>query len=389
MGEISHRKRVVMLGGGHAHLMALRQLATAPPAGLDITLVSRHDHSVYSGMIPGVIAGHYDIAEAQINLPRLCQNLPGLSWRRADVNHLDSGRQLLHCRNGDPIPYDILSIDTGAETAPSISAAGACGVVAVKPVEQLVDQWQPLCQRISRRLHNHPHDTPVICIVGGGAAAVEVALALVYRLQRDTGGLWRRIQWQLVSAGDNLLPSHNRRVQSKLRAILQAHGFHLQFNTEVRQITPRDDCFSVVSEGGAQWTAHEVIQATRVRAPDWLQGSALQRTQDGFLRVNGHLQSLSHPTVFATGDIAHFEPRPLPKSGVYAVRQGKTLAANLLRLARGEQLLNYRPQRHCLSLVSLGQRRAIASRGKLSACGAWVWHWKNRIDRRFIAQFKC
>jgi NADH dehydrogenase FAD-containing subunit len=88
--------------------------------------------------------------------------------------------------------------------------------------------------------------------------------------------------------------------------------------------------------------------------------------------------------VYAAGDCATLRSGPVPKSGVYALRQGEALALNFRRLARGEPALAYRPQRHALLLLSCGRRYAIAERGPWSAEGRWVWWWKNRIDRAWV-----
>lgn len=98
--------------------------------------------------------------------------------------------------------------------------------------------------------------------------------------------------------------------------------------------------------------------------------------------------TLSHPNVFATGDIASFATIDLPKAGVYAVRQGPLLADNLLRASKGQPLRDYRPQRHYLMLISTGERYAVAARGRWTAEGAWAWRWKDWIDRRFVQRFQ-
>ena len=100
------------------------------------------------------------------------------------------------------------------------------------------------------------------------------------------------------------------------------------------------------------------------------------------------LQSVSHPEVFALGDCATLRDAPHPKSGVYAVRHGEALVENLRRLVAGAPLEPYVPQKKARSLLlTCGARYAIAERGGWSAQGRWVWWWKNRIDRRWIASF--
>ena len=51
--------RLVLLGGGHAHLFVLEGVAHGAFKGAEVTLVSPVDCHVYSGMIPGMLAGRY------------------------------------------------------------------------------------------------------------------------------------------------------------------------------------------------------------------------------------------------------------------------------------------------------------------------------------------
>ena len=56
------------------------------------------------------------------------------------------------------------------------------------------------------------------------------------------------------------------------------------------------------------------------------------------------------------------------------------------RLA-GQVLLDHLPQRHSLALLACGGRHAIASWGRWSIEGDWVWRWKDRIDRGFVERY--
>ena len=127
-----------------------------------------------------------------------------------------------------------------------------------------------------------------------------------------------------------------------------------------------------------------MIAATGARALPWLARSDLACSHDGWVEVGDTHQSLSHPEVFAAGDCCtRLDPR-FARSGVHAVHAGPVLAHNLLAHARGEALRQYTPRRHSLYLIACGARWAIASWGRCSAQGRWVWRWKDWIDRRFI-----
>jgi selenide,water dikinase len=138
---------------------------------------------------------------------------------------------------------------------------------------------------------------------------------------------------------------------------------------------------------GTRLACHRPLIATGVQAPDWLQGSGLALCGQGFVQTTATLQSPSNPEVFAAGDVATPAGRPRPRSGVYAVRAGAPLAANLRRFLEGAPLAPYQAPSRTLNLLSCGDRTAIATWGRWSAQGAWAWRWKDRIDRAFIARF--
>jgi selenide,water dikinase len=51
--------------------------------------------------------------------------------------------------------------------------------------------------------------------------------------------------------------------------------------------------------------------------------------------------------------------------------------------------IKYKPQENYLTLLNLGDGRAIASRGKYSlGANKWIWKWKDRIDTGFMNKFQ-
>jgi len=76
----------------------------------------------------------------------------------------------------------------------------------------------------------------------------------------------------------------------------------------------------------------------------------------------------------------------LPKAGVFSVRMGPILAQNLLASINGGTLLSYTPQRRYLALIGDGNDNAVAAWGEFACQGAWLWHWKRLIDRRFVVR---
>lgn len=140
-------------------------------------------------------------------------------------------------------------------------------------------------------------------------------------------------------------------------------------------------------DGGQTLPADFVFWAAQAAPSLWLEESGLDTTSEGFVRVAPTLQTLSHPGIFAAGDVAAVQNRALPKSGVFAVRMAKPLERNLRAYLAGPPLSAYKPQRHSLSLIGTADRRAIASYGPWAGHSALFWRWKDWIDRRFMKQF--
>ena len=355
---------LVLVGGGHSHALALRMLAMKPVPGVRITLVSPDALSAYSGMLPGLIAGHYSLTDTHVDLHRLCI-ATGTRFIRAAVTTICSAERRLTLDDGSTLEYDWLSLDVGATPDLQPVGGGHPDIVPVKPVASFHERWQQW----------RDGDSP-LAVVGAGAGGTEMALAIA-ESQRLEG---RHTPLSLISGGI-LLPSYPESVRRRMRRYLDDYGIQLREHTRVEQ---RD---GTLYANDAPLNASRVLWCTGVRGTRVIANSDLDCDEKGFVHVQATLQSRSDNRVFAAGDCAAFPDR-LPKAGVYAVRQAKVLAHNLRAAITGQPLQVYHPQKHFLSLLSAGGKQAVASRGgALSAAGHWVWRWKDRIDRAFMNKF--
>ena len=64
-------RHLILVGGGHSHVLVLASLAARPEPRLRVSVVSPDRYTTYSGMVPGVIAGQYALREAQIDVESL------------------------------------------------------------------------------------------------------------------------------------------------------------------------------------------------------------------------------------------------------------------------------------------------------------------------------
>ncbi len=366
-------KRLLLVGGGHAHVEVLRRFARAPAHGLEVTLVTPEAAAAYSGMLPGVVAGHYRENEAAIPLAPLARAARA-QLVRDRVAALDLQARNAVLASGRTVAFDVLALDVGS--TPDAGTPGAREhALPVKPVPAFLAAWG--------RLRDAARDGAVraVAVVGGGAGGVEILLAMHHRLRAAPGVDAPR--FALVTDQPHLLPQHAPAVRRRVRRRLAEAGVVVHFGSAAVAVEPG----AVVVTGGGRIAADAVVWATSASAAPWIAASGLGTDARGFACVDNHLRSVTHPFVFASGDCATVGATPHAKSGLYAVRHGPPLATNLLRQLCGGPLVAWRPQPRALALVSTGGRDAILSWGPFAAEGAWVWRWKDRIDRRFVARY--
>ena len=377
MQSVPVTKDLVLLGGGHSHIAVLKSFGMRPIPGVRLTLISRDIETAYSGMLPGLIAGHYSFDQAHIDLVPLAR-FAGARFFHDEVTGIDPVAQTLSLANRPPVSYDVLSINTGS--TPSIDDVSGAGdhVVPVKPINRFLGHWESLRERIGE----YGAGTR-IGVVGGGTGGVELCLSVHHALTTQPIPP-RKLSLKLLTADGEILQEHPGSVVRRFRRILAERGIKVHTDTRVTQVMPN----TLIDDAGREFRFHEILWVTQAGAPPWLAGSGIEIDSQGFMVVNDHLQSQTHANVFGAGDVAAMANHPRPKAGVFAVRQGRPLARNLRRYLLKRPLIRYRPQRRFLKLVSTGDPYAVASRGPWSAEGRWVWRWKDWIDSRFMEKYQ-
>lgn len=371
---------LVLVGGGHAHVEVLRRFGAMPQPGLRVVAVARELLTPYSGMLPGYLAGHYPREACHIDLRPLAERA-GAHLIHAEACGLDLGRRQVHCRDGTAVPFDLLSLDIGGRPATAAIPGAAQHALPVKPVDGFLAAWAA-CEAAALAAIGRYR----VVVVGGGAGGVELCLALRHRLRLQlaaAGADPDRASFALVTDTTEILPSHAPWVRRRLTRGLIERGVVLHLGCRVERVEP-----GRLSTAAGDIGFDAAVWAVGVAAPSWPGAAGLATDPAGFVAVDATLRSLSHPEIFAAGDIAALDGHCLAKAGVYAVRQGPVLAENLRRVAQGAPLRSYQPQRQFLSLISTGDRRAVASRGRLVAEGAWVWRLKDWIDRSWMRRYQ-
>ncbi len=375
------RTDILLIGGGHAHVEVLRRFGMQPVPGVRLTLAARDLATPYSGMLPGLVAGHYSHAEAHVDLAPLAA-FAGARLIHGAVTGLDLDRNEALIDGRPALAFDLVSLDIGS-TPSTAGLRGAEYALPVKPVDRFLERWADIENRAAAARGFFR-----LVSVGAGAGGVELTLALQRRLAArlaERGMAADGLRFTVVSDRDQVLPAHGRAARRQVEAALRRCGIEQRTDMRIAAVEP--GC--AVAETGERLAADAVVLATPAAPAGWVAASGLAADDRGFVEVGADLRSRSHEQVFAAGDIAAFGARALPKSGVFAVRQGPVLAANLRRRAAGGgPLRRYRPQKRTLALISTGRRQAVASWGPVAAAGGWAWRWKDRIDRRWMDRYR-
>ncbi|WP_085316120.1 FAD-dependent oxidoreductase [Derxia lacustris] len=364
------RKRLLLLGGGHAHVGVLRDFARRPVAGWELTLLSPSARQIYSGMLPGWIAGRHALDDCAIDLAALAARA-GARRVIGSASGLDPAARTVRLADGRQLGYDLLSLDIGSVSGAFALTGGGGQALALRPIEDFVERLAALVARIV--VCGRP---VALAVVGAGAAGVELVFALRARARRDG---WPPLTLLLVGSQALPLPGMPDGLRRRAALRLARAGIDWIGNARVTAVLPD----RLVCAGMASRPVDACICATGAVAAPWLAASGLATDAAGFVRVDAALQSLSHPGVFAAGDVAALAV-PRPRSGVFAVRAGPALARNLRAACAGQPLQAWQPQRQALYLLGLDDGSALASWGALWSEGRWAARLKARIDRRFV-----
>jgi selenide,water dikinase len=326
-------------------------------------------------MIPGFVAGHYTFGECHIDLAWLCAS-NGARLVQDEAIGIDRASRQVLLKDGPAVSYDLLSIDVGS--APNLETIPGARQWAtpVKPIAELGRHWMAFVERMRAWLG------PLnVTVIGGGAGGVELALAIDHGLREAAKGAQVRVT---LATKDEILAGQAAAAQRRMRAIFQRRGLRLL----EKAATVRIERGAVQLESGQGLQADAVFVVTEASAAKWFATTGLPLDERGFLAVQDTLRSTGDERIFAVGDCATVLRHPRPKAGVFAVRQGPPLAENLRRVLLGEAPEPFVPQTRYLSIIGTGDGRAVATRGSWAIEGAWVWRWKDHVDRKWMRLYQ-
>jgi NADH dehydrogenase FAD-containing subunit len=365
-------RHLVLVGGGHAHMITLANLHQFMEKGHDVTVIGPSPFHYYSGMGPGMLGRIYRPEEIRFATQQVVEKQGGL-FILDRVLRVDPQQKVLLLESGKHLKYDVVSFNAGSYVPRADIATDDQEVFTVKPIEKLMQAQQRLTALFSERIIT-------VAIIGGGAAALEIA-GNIWRLAKDTGQYQPAIK---LFAGNRFLPSLPPFVREKALKSLTRRGVEVVTQGHVKKI----QAGKVIPESGSAHTVDLVFLATGVKPSPIFRDSGLPIGPDGGLLVNGHLQSTGYPEIFGGGDCIHFQDRPLDKVGVYAVRQNPVLYHNLMAALEGKPLQSFDPGGDYMLIFNLGDGTGILHKSRLHFSGRLAFYIKDYIDRKFMKRFQ-
>ena len=384
---------LVLVGGGHAHVQVLRRFAMEPPREARLTVVLDTPIAVYSGMVPGFVAGQYVASDLEIDVVPLARRA-GARVVLARAVGVDADGRRVAVEGRAPIRYDVASFDIGS----TVAGADLPGVRQVAVPTRPIGRFVGLVEREIASARARPRERPFrVVVVGAGVGGVELAFTLDARLRRE--GVVPSIT--LLQSGPRILPGSPASLVARVERQAQRRGIVIRCEADVISARPRARASggmaadgdgragSVALAAGEEIELDLLVWVTGAVGQPVFRDSGLPVDSRGFVLARPTLQVDGHDDLFAVGDCATLiEHASTPKAGVYAVREGPYLTDNLCAFLDGGALRRYEPQRDFLSLLNLGDGSAIGSKWGRSFEGHWVMAWKDSIDRKFMRKFQ-
>ena len=348
-------RRLLLVGGGHAHMMALAGIHKFIEKGNEVTVIGPSDHHYYSGMGPGMLGGFYTPEEIRFATRHVVEKQGG-KFILGKAVRVDPEKRIVHLESGEAVPYDVVSFNAGSRIPRPDMEGGPKNVYSVKPIERL----QEARDRIEALLSEKPLR---IGVVGGGPSSVEIA-GNAWRLCRNSGKNAAEI---MIFAGSALMARFSEGIRKRARASLLKRGIRI---LEGNRVTRIRDGGLVLDDGGTH-VLDFIFLGLGVTPNPIFKVSGLPTGPDNGLLVNRYLQCTEYPDMFGGGDCIYFQDRPLDKVGVYAVRQNPVLVNNLTARLEGGPLQPFDPGGDYLLIFNMGDGTGIFTKsGSPSAEGS-------------------
>ncbi|MGH4124775.1 MAG: FAD-dependent oxidoreductase [Clostridium sp.] len=365
-------KKLLLVGGGHAHVFLIKQFCLKNIPGLEVVLVTACQYQYYSGMAAGYVEGNYKGEEMSFDLKKMCQK-SGVKYIEGRVTGIDAQNKCVKLGNQETVSFDVISLDTGSEMAGKKVEGVIEHACCVKPLENLF--------KLRENFMDETFEVRNVVIAGAGAAGIEIAFALKALADK----MKRNVKITLVHSGNLILKGYHENVRDKTLRKLKKDKIKVLSQHKILVVLENN----LSMEFGKQINFDFLVWAAGPASNPIYKDSGLTVDKAGYMVVNSYLQSVDYPFIFGAGDCISFsEFTYVKKVGVYAIREAPYLLNNILKFIKNEGLQEYIPQTDYLAIISAGNKKGIMQYKSMATMGSLSWKLKDFIDRGFMKKFK-
>ena len=365
-------KHLVLVGGGHAHMVTLANLNQFTTRGFSVTVIGPSPYHYYSGMGPGMLGKTYTPDDIRFATQKVVEKMGG-TFVLGKVTHIDPAACRVFLASGRSLDYDVISFNAGSQVPDTMVTENRGDIYSAKPIESLLEAQK----RVLTLLEEKP---VTIGVVGGGPAAVEVAGNIQGLAARHADHQPKIVMF----AGRQLFSRFPESIRKKVRKSLTRRHIEILDKTYAKTV----ETGKIISDNGTEYKTDLIFLAGGVKPSTIFKASGLSVGEDGGLRVNTCLQSVDHANIFGGGDCIYFQDRPLDKVGVYAVRENPVLFSNLMATLEGRPLMPFDPGGDYLLIFNMGDGTGVLKKRWFELNGRLGFVIKDYIDRKFMKRFQ-
>jgi len=365
-------KHLVLVGGGHAHMLTQANLHTFVEKGHRVTVIGPSADHYYSGMGPGMLGGTYAPEEIRFATRHVVEKKGG-AFVLGKAVRVQADEKTVILESGEAISYDVISFNAGSYVPRLNLSRQVEDIYAAKPIERLMQARKRILEMSAQKKIS-------VGILGGGPSAAEIA-GNVWQLASETG---RQMPDIHIFAGNRFMSRFTETIRKKVENTLVKRGVRILTDGYVQSI----DGLRVEQDSGKTYDFDFLFLAMGVKPNPIFTNSNLPTGPDGGLLVNSFLQCDAYPDMFGGGDCIHFQKQPLDKVGVYAVRQNPVLYHNLMARLEGKDLQAFDPGGDYLLIFNMGGGKGVLQKRWVTFGGRPAFFVKDYIDRKFMQKFQ-
>ena len=370
----STRPRVVILGAGFGGLATARALADKA----DVIVVDRHNYQTFLPLLYQVSTA--GLAADHVAHPvRGILNKDGIKFRMGSPLSVDHKNKSIKLDSSESLDFDHLVVALGSSTndfgIPGVAEYG----LGMKNVHEAIAIRAEIMRRFEDLCRFEDNTRLSISVIGGGPTGVEMAGAIAELvrgpLRNDHQHASEHMDIYLIEAGPRILPMFSEKLSARAQRDLEKMGVTVKLNTAVQEVKPR----TILVKGADSIPSEVTIWAAGVKGEPT--GGLLNLPLEGTrISVAQNLQVNHYPHIWAIGDISSAKGADggfLPMVAPVAMQQGRWVAQQIMRAARGQALQDFKYLDKG-SMATIGRHKAIVQFKGIQIAGipawyAWLW----------------